>query len=343
MPTSAGIEFLVIGAQKAGTTTLWNLLRDHPQLWFPDAKEAPFFSHAEVYRRGWARYLDRLGVPAGDRVLRGTITPHYMQGHGDVSTRLVAERIATLLPEVRLVALLRDPVARARSQHAMATARGLEHRDADRAMSESLLPEALRRGRLAPDDTDTYLVQGEYGRILGEYLSFFPRTALHIELSDSLARDPRGVVQRVLAFLGVRDDYRPPAPLRRAFQGGREPRVRDQSLTRLLQALDAQRGEGRAPAQRMAARAWVAEETVDAQGVEEFEQILERYLSAMPERSHGERVGLEFTLRKTWNVVPSPPEPISEEVRAALAAHFAKDAATLLAATGLTVPWAAAG
>src|SRR5271169_4480845 len=73
--SSPRMEFLVIGAQKAGTTTLWNLLRDHPGLWFPDAKEAPFFSHTDVFERGWASYLQRLGVPAGDGVLRGTITP----------------------------------------------------------------------------------------------------------------------------------------------------------------------------------------------------------------------------------------------------------------------------
>ena len=167
MSTSPGIEFLVIGAQKAGTTTLWNLLRDHPQLWFPDAKEAPFFSHTEVFERGWPSYLERFGVPAGDGVLRGTITPHYMQGRHDASTRTVAERIFGVLPEVRLIALLRDPVERARSQHAMATARGLERRGVDRAMSESLRAQALREGRLAPEDTNTYLVQGEYGRILG--------------------------------------------------------------------------------------------------------------------------------------------------------------------------------
>ena len=337
------MEFLVIGAQKAGTTTLWNLLRDHPQLWLPDAKEAPFFSHTEIYERGWTSYLKRLRVPAGEGLLRGTITPHYMQGWHDAGTRVVAERIWRLLPEVRIVALLREPVERARSQHAMTVARGTEQRGVEEAMSESLRSHALRRARLAPDDTNTYVVQGEYGRILGEYLSFFPRAALHIELSDSLSSDPLGVVRRVLAFLGARDDYQPAAPWQRSFPGGREPRVGDEELTRLLQSMDAARGGDGEPAQLAAARAWVAEHGLDARGREEFEQLVGRYLSAPPERSYGERVGLEFTLRKVWNFVPSPPEPISDEVRAALAAHFAPDAATLSALTGLTVPWLASG
>jgi hypothetical protein len=330
------LEFIVIGAQKAGTTTLWNLLRDHPQLWLPEAKEAPFFSHTEVYERGWTSYLERLGVPDGEGVLRGTVTPHYMHGWHDAPTRTVAERIARLLPEVRLVVLLRDPVARARSQHAMAVARGRERRDAGCALSESLHPDALREGRCAPDDTNSYVVQGEYGRILGEYLSVFSRAALHVELSDSLSRDPRGVVRRVLRFLGAREDYEPAVLFQRSFVGGREPRVSDEDLVRLLRAIDAARPQG---GESGAVRAWVAERGLDAQGREEFERIVRRYLDAPPAHWYRERVGLEFALRKIWNVVPSPPEPISGELRAALDAHFADDTPALHATTGLRAPW----
>lgn len=334
------MEFLVIGTQKAGTTTLWNLLRDHPQIWLPDAKEAPFFSHTEVYGRGWANYLQRLGVPAGEGVLRGTVTPHYMQGWHDASTRTVVERVAHVLPEVRLIVLLRDPVDRARSQHAMSVARGRERRDVDRALSESLRADKLNEGRVSPDDTNTYVVQGEYGRILGEYLSVFPRSALHIELSDSLSRNPLGVIRRVLHFLGVRADYEPAMPFQRSFVGGREPRVSEADLTGLLQALDAARREDGQPA---AARAWLAARSLDAKGLEEFERIMRRYLAAPSDRWYRERVSLEFVLRKTWNVVPSSPAPISAGVRTALRAHFSEDASALLTATGLTAPWSASG
>ncbi len=347
-----GIEFLVIGAQKAGTTTLWKLLRDHPRLWLPDAKEAPFFSHTELYEAGLEQYMRRIDVPADEGLVRGTVTPHYMQGWHDAPTRTVAERVARTLPEVRLVALLRDPVARARSQHAMAQARGHERRDADRALSESLRPAALRLGRSAPDDTNSYVVQGEYGRILGEYLSVLPRSALHVELSDHLASDPRGVLRRILRFLGVGEEFEPAIPFERSFAGGREPRVKDAEVTTLLRAIDAARlkegrgdaGEGRLDAaQRAAMQAWLAERVIDPCGLQEFEQIVARYLKAPPERWYRERVGLEFTLRKIWNVVPSAPEPLSDPVRAALEAHYGEDAPTLLAATGISGPWIAPG
>jgi hypothetical protein len=118
--------------------------------------------------------------------------------------------------------------------------------------------------------------------------------------------------------------------------GGRWPRSSEEDLVGLLRALDAARPASR---KRAVAQAWLAERSLDAQGLQEFEAVIGRYLDAPPERSYAERVGLEFTLRKIWNVAPSGPEPISEEVRAALAAHYAQDARALAAATGLTAPW----
>jgi hypothetical protein len=331
---TVSLEFLVIGAQKAGTTTLWHLLRDHPELWLPETKEAPFFSHTEVYDRGWNDYLKRLDAPTRAGLQRGTVTPHYMHGWHDASTLTVAQRIARRLPEARLLVLLRDPVERARSQHAMATARGREHRTADQALSELLHGDALQQARSYPDDTNSYVVQGEYGRILEEYLGFFARTALHIEYSDSLAHEPIATVRRILSFLGVTTDYDPPAPFRRSFAGGHEQRVRGQDLHELLRGIDACYPQAQA-----AARAWMAERELDGPGRAELEAIVARYANASPARLPRERAGLEFTLKKTWNVAPSEPEPVSEEVRRALDAHFAADARRLLAATGCSAPW----
>jgi Sulfotransferase domain len=336
---AVGLEFIVIGAQKAGTTTLWQLLRDHPQLWLAETKEAPFFSHTDVYERGWQAYLARLDPPAGDGLLHGTVTPHYMHGWHDADTSTVALRIARCLPHVRLIALLRDPVERARSQHAMAVARGREQREVDRALSELLHPDALRAARARPDDTNSYVVQGEYGRILEDYLSCFPRSALHIEYSASLAQEPVETVRRTLRFLGVSADYRPAAPFQRAFAGGREQRVGEEALTKLLRGIDLAAPSAR----RVAAEQWVAKRKLDAPGREELLRLVGRYLQAPSERRSRERAGLEFTLRKTWNIAPAPPTPISAEVRRALQLHFAADAERLHAATGCLAPWARGG
>jgi hypothetical protein len=143
-------------------------------------------------------------------------------------------------------------------------------------------------------------------------------------------------VRRVLRFLDVDDGYEPADPFQRTFAGGRRPRSSEEDLVRLLRALD---GARPASGKRAAAEEWLAERSLDAQGLQEFEALIARYLDAPPERSYAERVALEFTLRKIWNVAPSAPEPISEEVRAALATHYAQDARALASATGLTAPW----
>ncbi len=330
------LDFLVIGAQTAGTTTLWQLLRDHPQLWLPETKEAPFFSHADVYARGWERYLDSLDIPARPGLLRGTVTPHYMHGWQDTDTRTIAWRIARQLPDVRLVAILREPVERARSAHAMARARGREQRDADVALAQSLSPAELSRARRSPEDSSSYVTAGEYGRILDDYLGSFARTAVHIELTPDLAREPLAVTRRILGFLGVADDYKPPAPFQRAFAGGHDPRVADADVVALLKAIDAAAGDDAAAV----ASHWLASHSIDAAGQRELQDSVLRYLQGSAPQRARRRAGLEFTLRKIWNVAPAPPEPISSATQALLHAHFAQDARRLQALTGLAVPWA---
>ncbi len=97
-----GLDFIVIGAQKSGTTTLFEYLRGHPELYLPPGKEAPFFSHEEVWKDGWGEYVRR-NFPgageAGDR-LWGTVTPHYMYGAlFDATPDLPAEKAVRIVPE----------------------------------------------------------------------------------------------------------------------------------------------------------------------------------------------------------------------------------------------------
>src|SRR4051812_24838908 len=82
-PAKGELDFIVIGAQKAGTTTLFEHLRRHPDVSLPAGKESAFFSQDENYRRGWDAYLEGLaregGMSGSDRRW-GTISPSYMLG-----------------------------------------------------------------------------------------------------------------------------------------------------------------------------------------------------------------------------------------------------------------------
>ena len=197
--STAVLDFVVIGAQKGGTTTLFEHLRDHPDLCLPADKEAPFFNRPELYSRGidhlFTTYFPQ-PLPAGR--LLGTVTPQYMCIEG------CAARVADAFPSCRLVAILRDPVERAYSHFRMATRRGMEDRSFDDAIAAMLAgPEALEAARRSTGLGETYVAWGEYGRVLGTYLDRFDKERLLITYTDDLERDPAAVIGAICEFLGV--------------------------------------------------------------------------------------------------------------------------------------------
>jgi hypothetical protein len=208
------LDFVVIGAQKGGTTTVFEHLRSHPDLYLPADKEAPFFNRPELYSHGvehlFATYFPQ-PLPAGR--LLGTVTPQYMCVAG------CASRLATAFPACLLVALLRDPVDRAYSHYRMAVRRGQETRSFDDAIAAMLSgPEAIAAARESTALGETYVAWGEYGRVLGEYLDRFERDHLLITFTADLERDPGGVITAIMEFLGVA--VRLPAGLGERFHVG---------------------------------------------------------------------------------------------------------------------------
>ena len=204
-------DFLVIGAQKAGTTTLHHLLVDHPRLRLPAEKEAPVFHRSddpEVVARHVRDALD--GDLDG---VRGKATPQYMCIPG------TAARIARVNPQVRLVALLRDPVERARSHWQMRTRFRTDQRTFADAVRD-LLDDPPPADEEIPEE-DGYLRFGEYGRILAEYRDHFPAESFLLLHMDELSADPLGVVGRVTAHLGV--EPHTPAALGERFNVASRP------------------------------------------------------------------------------------------------------------------------
>jgi hypothetical protein len=292
------LDFIVIGAQKAGTTSLWRYLEDNDGLRMPPDKEASFFSEPgyPADLRSYMRALFK-DTPRGSKL--GTVTPVYMHGTPGAPVPLIAERIADTFPEVKLVAVLRDPVERARSAHRMMARRGLERRSFAKAVKQLLAPDALDSARSRPDNTNTYVVAGEYGRLLGAYLDCFARDRLHLELSADLSRSPAEVVARVCEFLGVRP-HTPRHLGERFFEGG-PPRVSPEAERDLKDYLER--------------NAW-SRIRHSAQERERFRQWFE-----------------------LWNVVPEPPaDPVDERTASLLREHYEEDARLLEAATGVRVP-----
>lgn len=195
----ARLRFFVIGAMKSGTTSLHQYLRKHPDLYLPPEKEAPYFSRPDFYARGMSWYLDEFFSKAGSRAILGTVSPQYMAFPG------VAVRIHRECPHARLIAILRDPRARAESHYKMMVRTHGERRSLESALTSQLEQPSLELARQAPDFVDSYVAWGEYGRIIQEYLVHFSRDQLLIVFFDDFISHRADTLASILRFIGVRD------------------------------------------------------------------------------------------------------------------------------------------
>jgi hypothetical protein len=200
------VDFVVIGAQKAGTTALFDHLSDDPRLNLSTVKETHFFDDESV---DWARpdygaYHAHFDL--GRSGPMGEATPIYIFWPDSL------ERLAAYNPDARLILMLRDPVKRAFSHWQMEYARGVEVLPFARAIREG---RARLEGK-APNHPDrrvfTYVERGFYGEQVERLLRLFPRDRLLVLRADDLRRDPTHTLARVYAFLDMRAPDGPVAP-----------------------------------------------------------------------------------------------------------------------------------
>jgi len=318
------LDFIVIGAQKSGTTTLFEYLRRHPELYLPSGKEAPFFSHDSEWNDGWGEYVRRYFALATDTERWGTVTPHYMYGslyQADKPDslaaerrpeRLVPERIASHSPEARLIAILRDPVERAYSHFRMERFREAERRTFDTAIEELLHPKQLERSRRQPTEVTAYVTNGEYGRILTPYFELFGKDRMLVCFASDLAAAPAATFSSILRFLDVASDFQP---------SNLGQRYRVAGSRRRLRRLDLDRLERRVASNRHLRSAWHALPAGLRQRVDrDFKEL--KYQSDVRNR-----------------VVERQTEAPLEEVEERLRAHFAIDREHLRTLIGREPPW----
>jgi hypothetical protein len=219
------VGFLIIGAPKAGTTSLFEYMRLHPQLHMPPEKEIYFFNMDRNYRRGLEWYLNTVTRDAPEDALCGEATTEYLSGvtyadapdgppdpkAADVQAleEAIPRRIAQALPDVRLICLLRDPVERACSHHRMMALGGDEPRSFEAAVDELLDPAALERARRTRTRLNGYIVNGEYARLLAGFLRVFPRSQIKALFTEELQRRPAETLTDLFDFLGVSTEFVP--------------------------------------------------------------------------------------------------------------------------------------
>jgi hypothetical protein len=219
-------HFIIIGAQRAGTTSLFYYLRIHPDVRRPLSrdgsvvwpKELHFFD--EHYARGldWYRMFFPLAAQRtvartrGRDLIAGEATPYYLFHPA------VPERVAASLPDVRLIALLRDPIERAYSHYQLMRRTGREKlsfpdaiaaeekRLADQDVTSSEEVRNARGDRLHHHHRHrAYISRGLYAEQLERWYAHFPREQLLVIRAEDFLSRPAEIYADVLRFLGLRE------------------------------------------------------------------------------------------------------------------------------------------
>jgi hypothetical protein len=212
-------SFLIIGAQRAGTTSLYHYLAAHPEVDRSTSgidgaawnKELHFFDDRFDQGLSWYRAAfplassRKLAEVRGRQLISGEATPYYLLHP------LVPERVARTLPDVRLIALLRDPVERAYSHYQLMRRERrewLSFAEAIDAEEKRLTGEAERiladpAYRSRKHRNFSYVTRGLYAEQLERWLEHFPREQLIVLRSEDLLARPAETYAQTLEFLGL--------------------------------------------------------------------------------------------------------------------------------------------
>ncbi|HJU09290.1 MAG TPA: sulfotransferase, partial [Candidatus Binataceae bacterium] len=191
-------NFFLVGAAKAGTTSIYAYLSEHPEIFFPVIKEPHFFTQVRpapeqrflieaVSKR--SAYLKLYAHASNHRVI-GDASPSYLW-HPEVPRRIHDE-----VPEAKIAVVLRDPVERAYSHYLMDYREGAQN-----------LPffEALLEDMKRPDKgwgvSYLYYELGLYAEQLERYLDIFKPERVKILMFDAFRREPHSVLRELADFL----------------------------------------------------------------------------------------------------------------------------------------------
>jgi len=210
VPAGARVpDFFIVGHSKCGTSALYAMLTQHPQIFMPEIKEPRFFAPElrSRFRGGdsdrrpdtLAGYLD-LFAPAGPDQIVGEASPSYLR------SREAAGRIAAVAPGARMVAILREPASFLRSFHLQSLHNHIET-EPDLRRALELEPER-RAGRSIPETSHVpaTLLYSDHVRYVDQLRRFeehFPPEQILVLIYDDFRSDNEATVRRVFAFLGV--------------------------------------------------------------------------------------------------------------------------------------------
>ena len=176
-------DFIIIGAMKAGTTTLYHYLSEHPEIGMSEEKETDFFVEEKSYRFGIDWYINQFKPGFS---CYGEASPNYAKAR---DFRGVPERIVDTIPHCKFIYLVRDPIERFISQYNHAYLTGM------------VVPDP---GKLYCHHEWFHMIDASlYHRQLTEYLKYVPLESILVVAFEDFVRSPMSSLKEITDFLGV--------------------------------------------------------------------------------------------------------------------------------------------
>ena len=209
-------DFLLVGAAKSGTTSLYSYLAQHPDVFLPDVKEPNYFAYKDSAlnvigpksEEILVKLLLKKTVVSKDDYLNLYVSAKPDQLTGDCSPRYLyyknaPDHIKADCPDSKIIAILRNPVARAYSHYLMNRQRDLEPAA---TFEKAIELEEERKQRGWGWDWH-YLSLGRYAEQLQRYYDRFPKQNILVVLHDEFVLEQQSVIQKIYRFIGVDDSF----------------------------------------------------------------------------------------------------------------------------------------
>ncbi len=192
-------NFICIGAQKTGTTALYHILKNHPEITVSKPrKETKFFYRDEEYKMGLEFYSKYFSYGDPKKAI-GEFDPDYLY------FPYVPERIfKDLGPKIKFIVILRNPVDRAYSHYKMSVKKGFENLEFLEAIAQE--PSRLKSKKREDKNNFSYINRGMYDEQLKRYLKFFPKeNFLFINYDEEFNKDLSLTLKKIFSFLAITD------------------------------------------------------------------------------------------------------------------------------------------
>lgn len=206
-------DFLIIGVQRGGTTSLYHYLLQHPDVYGATTKQVEYFSNNYDKTTTWYRshFPMRWRRTLHERLDKPFVTGEASTGY--MLIRTAARRAKKLLPDTKIIVLLRNPVNRAYSHYNHVVKNGKENLSFRKAVEKEQERIEGERQKTEQDPsyissayrTHTYLTRGKYTEFLRPWFEQYDREKMMILKSENLFQNPRDTTNKVFRFLGIQE------------------------------------------------------------------------------------------------------------------------------------------